>query len=77
MCYSFYFRYNSGGSIAIGKLFHYFFGMNQTLAMLLELGIVTLYSTLGGIKAVAITDVFQFLIFYIALPWNWKYSLLK
>lgn len=67
----------AGGSIAIGKLFHYFFGMNQTLAMLLELGIVTLYSTLGGIKAVAITDVFQFLIFYIALPWNWKYSLLK
>ncbi len=58
----------AGGSIAIGKLFHYFFGMNQTLAMLLALGIVTLYSTLGGIKAVAITDVFQFLIFYIALP---------
>ena len=58
----------AGGSIAIGKLFHYFFGMNETLSMLVALGIVTLYSTFGGIKAVAITDVFQFLIFYIALP---------
>ena len=54
----------AGGSIAIGKLFHYFFGMNETLSMLVALGIVTLYSTFGGIKAVAITDVFQFLIFF-------------
>ncbi len=58
----------AGGSIAIGKLFHYFFGINETLAMILALGIVTLYSVLGGIKTVAITDVFQFLIFFIALP---------
>ncbi len=58
----------AGGSIAIGKMAHYFFGINQTLAMLLALGIVTLYSTIGGIKAVAITDVFQFLIFFIVLP---------
>lgn len=58
----------AGGSIAIGKMAHYFFGINQTLSMLLALGIVTLYSTIGGIKAVAITDVFQFLIFFIALP---------
>ena len=58
----------AGGSIAIGKLVHYFFGMDETLSMILALVIVTLYSTLGGIKAVAITDVFQFLIFFIALP---------
>jgi Na+/proline symporter len=58
----------AGGSIAIGKMAHYFFHINQTLAMLLALGIVTLYSTIGGIKAVAITDVFQFLIFFIVLP---------
>ena len=36
--------------------------------MILALKIVTLYSTFDGIKAVAITDVFQFLIFFIALP---------
>jgi len=36
--------------------------------MILALGIVTLYSVVGGIKTVAITDVFQFLIFFIALP---------
>ena len=58
----------AGGSIAIGKMVHYFFGISQTLSMLLALGIVTLYSTFGGIKVVAITDVFQFLIFFIALP---------
>lgn len=58
----------AGGSIAIGKLFNYFFGIDEALAMILALVIVTVYSVFGGIKAVAITDVFQFLIFFIALP---------
>lgn len=58
----------AGGSIATGKLFHYFFGINETLAMIIALIIVTLYSVCGGIKTVAITDMFQFLIFFIALP---------
>jgi len=58
----------AAGSIAIGKLFNYFFGISETLAMIIALGIVTFYSVFGGIKAVAVTDVFQFLIFFVALP---------
>lgn len=58
----------ASGSIAVGKLFNYFFGIDEGLAMILALAVVTLYSVSGGIKAVAITDVFQFLIFFVAMP---------
>lgn len=58
----------ASGSIAIGKLFNYFFGINELAAMILVTAVVTIYSVSGGIKAVAITDVFQFLIFFVALP---------
>lgn len=58
----------ASGSIAVGKLFNYFFGIDENLAMILALAVVTVYSISGGIKAVAITDVFQFLIFFVALP---------
>lgn len=58
----------ASGSIAVGKLFNYFFGINEDFAMVLALAVVTVYSVSGGIKAVAITDVFQFLIFFVALP---------
>jgi len=58
----------AAGSMAIGGLLHYFFGVDENFGMLAALAIVTIYSSFGGIQAVAFTDVFQFLIFFIALP---------
>jgi Na+/proline symporter len=58
----------AASSMAIGKLLHYFFAIPETLGMILALAVVTIYSVAGGIQAVAITDVFQFMIFFIAIP---------
>jgi Na+/proline symporter/signal transduction histidine kinase/CheY-like chemotaxis protein len=55
-------------TIGIGYLLHYFMNIPETTGMLIGLGIVTCYSAFGGILSVAFTDVFQFLIFFIALP---------
>lgn len=55
-------------SMAIGALLHYFFGISENLGMFIALGIVTIYSAFGGIQSVAFTDVFQFVIFFLALP---------
>ena len=55
-------------AIAIGYLLHYFLNISEITGMMIGLIIVTGYSMFGGIVAVAFTDVFQFLIFFIALP---------
>jgi signal transduction histidine kinase/Na+/proline symporter len=55
-------------TMAIGYLLHYFMNIPETTGMIIGLGIVTCYSAFGGIFSVAFTDVFQFLIFFIALP---------
>jgi Na+/proline symporter/signal transduction histidine kinase/CheY-like chemotaxis protein len=55
-------------TLAIGYLLHYFTNIPETIGMLIGLTIVTCYSAFGGIVSVAFTDVFQFLIFFIALP---------
>lgn len=55
-------------TIAIGYLLHYFVGIPELWGMVIGVSIVTLYSTFGGINSVAFTDVFQFIIFFIALP---------
>jgi len=54
--------------VAIGYLLHYFTGMERLYAMILGFGIIVLYSTLGGIKAVIVTDLLQSLIIFVALP---------
>lgn len=54
--------------IAIGYLFKHFLGLSYELGAVLGLGIVTLYSAFGGIRAVATTDLLQFLIFFIVFP---------
>jgi len=56
------------GNMAIGRLVHYFFDIPELLGMIIALSVVTVYSTFGGIHAIVITDIFQFLIFFIALP---------
>ena len=53
---------------AIGYLFEYFFGLDYKLGAIIGFSIITIYCILGGIKAVAITDVFQFIIFFIGFP---------
>lgn len=58
----------AAGSMSIGSLLEYFFNIPKPIGMLLTLAVVTLYSTFGGIQSVAFTDVFQFLIFFVALP---------
>jgi len=55
-------------TIAIGYLLHYFMNISEIMGMIIGLTIVTCYSVFGGILSVAFTDVFQFLIVFIALP---------
>jgi Na+/proline symporter/signal transduction histidine kinase len=58
----------AGSSMAIGKLGYYFFNIPELTGMLVALSVVTAYSVFGGFRAVALTDVFQFFVFFIALP---------
>ncbi|NRA74169.1 MAG: sodium:solute symporter family protein, partial [Rickettsiales bacterium] len=54
--------------IAIGYLLHYFLNIPKNLGMYIGLIVVTSYSVFGGITSVAFTDLFQALIFFVALP---------
>ncbi len=53
---------------AIGYVFEVFLNMPRTFGILLGCGIVIVYVTLGGMKAVIFTDVAQFLILLVGLP---------
>ena len=54
--------------VALGLLFEHFLAIPYEYGVLIAMGVITMYSALGGIRAVAFTDVFQFLIFVIILP---------
>jgi hypothetical protein len=54
-------------AIATGYLFHYFFGCSYLLGIIIGFGVLVLYSAFGGIQAVAMTDVLQFVIFFITV----------
>lgn len=54
--------------VGIGSLLSYFFGVPYLVGVLIAFFIIALYSFFGGIRAVLITDVFQFAIFFIAFP---------
>ncbi len=58
----------AAGTMAIGSMLEYFFLIPKPISMLVVLSIVTVCSTFGGMQAVAYTDIFQFLIFFVALP---------
>jgi SSS family solute:Na+ symporter len=53
---------------AIGYIFEVFFGLDQTIGILIGCAMVIFYVTLGGFKAVVWTDVLQFGILILALP---------
>ena len=55
-------------SIAAGLLFNYFFGVSYSTGIFITIGITVFYSISGGIRAVMITDFFQFLVFFIGFP---------
>ena len=59
-------------AIALALIFEEFFPFSYKykyeLGIILGFTILTLYSLFGGIKAVALTDFFQFLTFFIAFP---------
>lgn len=55
-------------ALAIGYVFHYFFGVDIIYGMLISYGILTVYTTLGGIRAVVVTETFQFAIFFFIIP---------
>ncbi len=53
--------------IITSSIMAYFLGMNDTNALLASFVAIVIYSTLGGMKAVSITDYFQFWIIFLAL----------
>lgn len=60
-------------TIAIGTVFNVILGLPSSLAILLAGGIVVLYSVVGGMWSITLTDILQFLImtvgiFFVLLP---------
>ena len=53
---------------AIAYLLDYFFKVEKKIAIIIGLGVLTLYSTFGGIRAVVATDIFQSFILFIGIP---------
>ena len=62
---------------AIAYLFQHFLGLSYEVGALIGIGMVTLYSALGGVRSVIITDIFQFLIFFFIIPIACGYSYFK
>ena len=55
-------------ALAIGHVFNYFLAVPLEHGIILSYTILTIYSMLGGIRAVALTEVFQFFIFLFVIP---------
>lgn len=53
---------------AIGYIFNIFLGLPNIYGILIGCGIVILYSTFGGMKAVVATDIIQFVVLGISMP---------
>lgn len=63
----FYFFYVASGMTAMMALFDQVFGLNPTVAVTIGLGIVVLYTVIGGFLAVSVTDVVQAMMMWLAL----------
>ncbi|WP_419770215.1 MAG: sodium:solute symporter family protein [Candidatus Marinarcus sp.] len=53
---------------AIGYIFNLFLGLDRTYGILLGMGIVIAYATVGGMKAVIWTDIVQFVVLALGIP---------
>jgi SSS family solute:Na+ symporter len=69
ICGALYCAATVGGQVsAIGFIVNYFLDVPYLLGVLIGCGIVIVYSTIGGVKAVTATDVLQFAVLIIAIP---------
>ena len=62
-----WFTFVGGQIIAGGKLLQVTLNMNLTLAVLMSGAVILAYTTMGGLKAVIYTDVFQMLVLMIGI----------
>ncbi|MBS0236694.1 MAG: sodium:solute symporter family protein [Proteobacteria bacterium] len=53
---------------AIGHLLHYFLGMSIVEGVLLGIGTIIIYSMMGGVKSVVMTDTLQFSVVFVMIP---------
>ncbi len=53
---------------AIGAVFKVFLGLDVLIGVAIGCGIVILYTTVGGMRAVVLTDIAQFLVLSIGIP---------
>ena len=53
---------------AMGYIFNIFLGLDQMYGIIIGLGIVIAYSTIGGMRAIVYTDVLQFIVLTVGLP---------
>ena len=60
---------------AVGFVFHYFFGISLISGIFISYGVLTIYSALGGIRAVVLTEVFQITIFFLIIPISYAFTL--
>ncbi len=63
----FFIPYVASGFAACGKLFNTLFGVNYLFAMIVSAIIIALYCSLGGFKAVCMTDLIQSLAMTVSL----------
>lgn len=58
-----------GAQVSVmGNIFHTFVGIPSYVGIIIGFGIVLVYSTIGGIKADIVTDIIQFFVLVIGLP---------
>ncbi|MDZ4199354.1 MAG: sodium:solute symporter family protein [Kiritimatiellia bacterium] len=53
---------------AMGAVFHTFLGTSRILGILIGCGIVIAYSSVGGMRAVVLTDIVQFILLSVGMP---------
>ncbi|AIF81448.1 putative periplasmic sensor histidine kinase [endosymbiont of Acanthamoeba sp. UWC8] len=55
-------------ALALSFVFSYFLGIEMAYGILIGYGIITIYSVLGGIRAVIHTEIFKFIVFFLIIP---------
>ncbi|MBS0236709.1 MAG: hypothetical protein JSS50_05170 [Proteobacteria bacterium] len=58
----------SAQAIALGYLMNYFLGLPVSVGVVFGVTVIMLYSIVGGVKAVVLTDMLQATLFYVMLP---------
>ncbi len=61
---------------AMGYIFNVFTGLPRLWGILIGCSIVILYSTLGGMKAVVASDIFQFIVLAVGIPLTLVFSVM-